>query len=531
MGTEDIIDTLKDGVGLAGRMAARGVGEVSKAFKPSKDARGQSGDTGLYYVRHLHPIFGSMVPVIQYEEVQQPRKLIMSYLKNLTVPAAERSFLAGCQMVLRGQLSDAREKMIESFTKDAQFADAYFMHAAICVEMNEWGEAVHSLKKVLLCQAKLSGKLRKYIPSVRLTLCLTENSSFAIYPDMLGVSLLLSIAHRGNGDDDETPNVLEQVLGVMPDHPVVCFFLALHYIEADRWHDAVSLLKDTLPDENISLANLILLGKSCMHTGDADTAVEIFRKILTRTDFDPQLMVDVRYNLGTALALQGRSGEAEDEFNRITAQYPGYMDILERLGVEPGRRKKAFIALPAGRAALTAGSNPPAAATAVSPAAAAASSSSAALAGSPPASTPAGDATRGADSASSATGRAASQESEVKSSGSKTSDFGTTAAPPAPPTELKVGGEVALVSPDGKVNYILSTPTVVIGREEGDIVLNWDTSASRVHARVLKSADGLWVEDIGSTNGTYVNGHRIRERVQINRGDMLTVGQTQLRLQ
>lgn len=499
MGKEEIFDTLKDGVTLAGRMAARGVGEVSRALKPSKEGRGQTGESGLYYERHLHPVFGRMVPVIEFLEVQQARRFFANMLKNLAVPAAERSFVAGYQTLLRGNVREARDKMAEAFNKDAQFADAYFLHGAVCLELEDYAEAVHSFKKVLLCQAKLGQKIRKYIASLRLTLCLTENSSFAIYPDLLGVTLLLSLAHRGNRDDEEASAALDQLLGVMPDNSVVGFFLALHFIEAGRWRDVIALLKDTLPDDNISLGNLILLGKACIETGDPETALEIYKKILSRNDFDPQMIVDVRYNMGAALANTGRNIEAEEEFNRITSMYPGYMDVLERLGVQPGSRRRSAIPTPGSKASQSI----PQAMDVAMPVSSTRSE--------PPQSIPA---------------RTTSTVTMEEPS-----------SPSAAPIEIAAdvapssSSSLVLVSVDGRVNRPLSSGDTVIGREEGDVVIDWDSAASRRHARLHIEEGAWWVEDLGSTNGTVVNGHRINGRVQVNRGDVVTVGQTQFRIQ
>jgi hypothetical protein len=51
-----------------------------------------------------------------------------------------------------------------------------------------------------------------------------------------------------------------------------------------------------------------------------------------------------------------------------------------------------------------------------------------------------------------------------------------------------------------------------------------DAFVSQIHARVF-IADGMsWVEDLGSTNGTYLNGARITDAVPITKGDRLQVG-------
>ena len=51
---------------------------------------------------------------------------------------------------------------------------------------------------------------------------------------------------------------------------------------------------------------------------------------------------------------------------------------------------------------------------------------------------------------------------------------------------------------------------------------------SQVHARVFDRDGTLWIEDLGSTNGTFVNGERSNERVKLRKGDRVQVGETVL---
>src|SRR3954463_9954116 len=71
---------------------------------------------------------------------------------------------------------------------------------------------------------------------------------------------------------------------------------------------------------------------------------------------------------------------------------------------------------------------------------------------------------------------------------------------------------------------------LVIGRSTpGTGSLGGDSEISRVHARVYRDASGqLMVEDLGSTNGTFVNGNRISSPTPLRPGDQLRVGQTTL---
>ncbi|MBX9670631.1 MAG: FHA domain-containing protein [Candidatus Obscuribacterales bacterium] len=68
-----------------------------------------------------------------------------------------------------------------------------------------------------------------------------------------------------------------------------------------------------------------------------------------------------------------------------------------------------------------------------------------------------------------------------------------------------------------------------IGRDQtNNISITNDHYISRHHSWVLQMQGGYWIEDLGSTNGTLVNGELLGERRQINPGDRLTIGKTEL---
>jgi hypothetical protein len=70
---------------------------------------------------------------------------------------------------------------------------------------------------------------------------------------------------------------------------------------------------------------------------------------------------------------------------------------------------------------------------------------------------------------------------------------------------------------------------LVAGRDEAlDIPLGADGYASGRHARFAHGQDGDLVEDMSSTNGTFVNGDRVSGRRVLQSGDVVTIGQTQL---
>jgi hypothetical protein len=77
--------------------------------------------------------------------------------------------------------------------------------------------------------------------------------------------------------------------------------------------------------------------------------------------------------------------------------------------------------------------------------------------------------------------------------------------------------------------FPVDSAPVTIGRGgQNDLVLAGDEFASARHARIERRGDGVWVQDLDSTNGTYVNGGRVAGAERLAPGDMLRVGETDL---
>lgn len=101
---------------------------------------------------------------------------------------------------------------------------------------------------------------------------------------------------------------------------------------------------------------------------------------------------------------------------------------------------------------------------------------------------------------------------------------GATATPP--PTRL-VMVEGSRAGQEFSLDGLLS-----LGRSATqDVVIDDDFSSSR-HAQLSPAGDGTWVvEDLGSTNGTFVNGTRITLPTRVSTDDVVRIGRTQLRLE
>ncbi len=68
---------------------------------------------------------------------------------------------------------------------------------------------------------------------------------------------------------------------------------------------------------------------------------------------------------------------------------------------------------------------------------------------------------------------------------------------------------------------------VTVGRAPGcGVPIDYDSYSSNLHARLFRLDGDLWAEDLGSTNGTWVNTIRIEDRTKLEKGDLLQVGGT-----
>jgi hypothetical protein len=89
----------------------------------------------------------------------------------------------------------------------------------------------------------------------------------------------------------------------------------------------------------------------------------------------------------------------------------------------------------------------------------------------------------------------------------------------SPENEPQAGSTIAL----GPINSL--------GRNVNNTIYIEDDFASANHAMLTFRGRSWFIEDQGSTNGTYVNGHRIDRPVALSYGDELTIGRVRMRLE
>lgn len=113
---------------------------------------------------------------------------------------------------------------------------------------------------------------------------------------------------------------------------------------------------------------------------------------------------------------------------------------------------------------------------------------------------------------------------EPAQSGRRAKKKGEAVPAPTGPTTVVVH------PPDGKPRSVRLAASMTIGRGEECELLIDDTYASSQHARLFGKNSSWYVEDLGSTNGTFVNDQKLAAPAMVQQGDRIRVGTTILEL-
>jgi hypothetical protein len=94
------------------------------------------------------------------------------------------------------------------------------------------------------------------------------------------------------------------------------------------------------------------------------------------------------------------------------------------------------------------------------------------------------------------------------------------------------GGRLRVIEPaDRKGQTYDLGEELTVGRAGGCQITLDDTYVSQLHARVFRRDGQMYVEDLGSTNGTFLNRKKVTAPIAIRKGDRLQIGKTVMELQ
>jgi pSer/pThr/pTyr-binding forkhead associated (FHA) protein len=121
---------------------------------------------------------------------------------------------------------------------------------------------------------------------------------------------------------------------------------------------------------------------------------------------------------------------------------------------------------------------------------------------------------------------------ELRPSAIRTEGSRAPAPAPRPPSKRSKKAPRKLTVVEGPLkgkSYGLGEE-LTIGRAEKCHIVVDDTYVSQVHARFYANGDSFFVEDLGSTNGTYLNRRRITSPAELSRGDRVKIGKMVLEM-
>ncbi len=98
---------------------------------------------------------------------------------------------------------------------------------------------------------------------------------------------------------------------------------------------------------------------------------------------------------------------------------------------------------------------------------------------------------------------------------------------PAPAPAAHPRTRLLLNSPNGRHVIPLESTQMSVGRGLNNDIILEDTRVSRHHAQLRYRARRFWISDLGSTNGTFVNGEQIEEKA-LRDGDVISLGGLEL---
>jgi len=110
-------------------------------------------------------------------------------------------------------------------------------------------------------------------------------------------------------------------------------------------------------------------------------------------------------------------------------------------------------------------------------------------------------------------------------------DPGDERVAPGPDLRASVDPKLVMMAGDGFEPGTVFTlgSGAIIGRAATSDIPIEDPFASSAHARILPRGQFMYIEDMGSTNGTYLNGRKLRSAARLNLADTVRIGDTEYR--
>ncbi|HPZ09320.1 MAG TPA: FHA domain-containing protein [Candidatus Eremiobacteraeota bacterium] len=469
--------------------------------------------SGLYYRKpslKYNPHKG-LCCSIEFFESQEKSIFDISLWKSITIGTAERYFVDACKFVVKNKPQKAIAKLGEVLNKDPQYSDAYFLMGCILMEAEQFDKANSCFQKVLLCQKSLGKEFKKYLPTFHVTLNLNLPSAFCIFPELLGSTILVSVSYWENGKKEDAISALEQSESIFPKNSGVLYLMTYLKLEMAKYNDIVTQLSNFEPSNSLDLATYTLLGTALYSSYDFSVSIQTLKnalKIAERLDQEDQTKL-IRYHLGRAYLNKGDKFEGLQELKKIISLDVDYLDVNAILkdpflGSTPYTKEKIKETVQETKVIDLVEKKPVMEKKDIS----------SKIAIQEPVII---------EKISEKTKIISDHEEKAITTSAESIkiDIAPSEVLPAISSQKAI---LTIQNTEEKFS-IKSQEFTTIGREStNDISFPDDFSISRRQARIVLQNGEFFVEDLGSTNGTYLNKRRISKKMSLKNNDEIQMG-------
>lgn len=317
----------KSGVGVAARVGGVTIGAGPKGTYLNLDLPGR----GMSYRKYLTTTkkksssrkkSGAVsAQSVQVPELPQP---------GLFAPSQEKDLAKAMEDYRAGQIDEALQHFLDAAPKEA--GAAIFAAAILSEKDNKDYKAVELLEKVVQSDEKFPTQLmEKYFPGATIDIDVTPNVTVIVPVDGLAATLLLIELYQAQRRVREAIALLEEI-EELAEEPVLTLSLCELYASRGIWEGVIDRGQDIEPEDDITLEILIYYGRAMQAQGLHEAAITVFTKALRRKkNRSTNLLNEAMYWRAVSYQEQGKTGRANQEFQKLYAEDPNFKDVANRL--------------------------------------------------------------------------------------------------------------------------------------------------------------------------------------------------------
>jgi tetratricopeptide (TPR) repeat protein len=210
------------------------------------------------------------------------------------------------------------------------------LFAAVCANnLEQKAREIFYLEQVVQSPNLMPDPIQsKYLPpwaSVTLQIKLTDMISATAPFDVTGACLVLAERYQEAGRLEDAIGIVQQLHEASPSSTEITVSLADLLLADKDYEGVIDVAKGAQNDSDLGAALLHLRGMSLLALGMEAAAIDAFREALAKPSRNKELLTAIRYDRGAAYEKVGQSGRARQDFEKVFAADPGFLDVKERL--------------------------------------------------------------------------------------------------------------------------------------------------------------------------------------------------------